>query len=282
MTSQQTLEKPDLGAAKPGKSGTERPLRTGEPNVVAVWLVRILILVALIGGWSYLGGSSDHWQRVLSTPLDVVEQLKVWLTDSSFYTHHVWATFLEASLGYVIGVSFAILLVALVASSRVVERLMMPFITVLAVLPKLALIPLFITLFGITLESKVYFVASSIFIIVFHSVHTGLRTTDRLMIENLSVLGASTWNKIRHLYLPSVLSWLVSSLRFSVAFALLAAVISEYLGAMEGLGYLISQGEAYFRTQEVLAGIFVVAVIALIFDRLLMWTQRRLSRWQVA
>lgn len=264
-----------------GTPGMRRVAGT-EPSPWLVWPSRIAILAGILGGWAYLSSSSDHWHGVLSSPDEVLEQLRLWSTDGAFYADHVWVTFLEAALGYLFGVAFAMGLVVLVASSKTLERLLMPFITVLAVLPKLALIPLFIVLFGITLESKVYFVASAIFIIVFHSVNSGLKTTDRLLVQNLDVLGASRRSKIRHLYFPTVVSWLVAGLRFSVAWALLAAVISEYLGATQGLGYLISQGEAYFRTTDVIAGILVVAFIALIFDRLLVAAQKYFSRWQVA
>ena len=85
---------------------------------------------------------------------------------------------------------------------------------------------------------------------------------------------------VLHLYIPAILTWIISSLRLSWAFAMLAAVIGEYLGSNRGLGFLIANGQQSLRADIVIAGILVVATVAVGFDRALRAVQRRMSTWR--
>ena len=105
-------------------------------------------------------------------------------------------------------------------------------------------------------------------------------TIDPALRDNTRLLGASRFELVFHLYIPAILTWIVSSLRLSSAFALLAAVIGEYLGANRGLGFLIASGQQSFRTDVVIAGILVVAVIAVVLDRALLAVESRMSSWR--
>lgn len=253
----------------------------GHPRAFLVWIGRAALLVAIVGGWSALAASSGYWTRSLSTPTSVASQLGDWLSDSAFH-RHVGITLLEAVLGYALGIAMALILVLIVACSRFLDSLLSPFITVLTVIPYLALAPMFMVWFGLTLQARVYFVATAIFIIIFYAIYSGLRTIDQQTLDNQRVLGASRWRLIREIYVPSTFAWVMSSLRLSAAWAILAAVISEYLGSTEGLGYVISQAEAFLDSTTVLGGILVVAGMALIFDRVLVRVERRYSAWKVA
>ncbi len=174
----------------------------------------------------------------------------------------------------------ALFLVAFITPSPLLTRFFTPFIAALNSLPKIALAPLFIFWFGVTLQSKVYFVASLICFIVFQGIHTGIRTIDPALRDNTRLLGASRVELVFHLYIPAILTWIVSSLRLSSAFALLAAVVGEYLGANRGLGFLIASGQQSFRADIVIAGILVVAVMAVALDRALLAVERRMSAWR--
>jgi NitT/TauT family transport system permease protein len=256
-----------------------RTRRRGPGRRAAVWAARVVLLVGFLVGWQALGSASETSLLFFSTPLDVAERIGVWMADPEWWVDF-GVTMQETALGYVLGVAVALVLVCLTAPSRLATRFLAPFIAALNALPKVALAPVFILWFGAQLESKILFVASLISFMIFYGVSAALAVIDQTLIANMRVLGASRFDLVKNVYGPASLGQVISSLRLSSAWALLAAVIAEYLSANKGLGYLIAHGQQTFRTDQVLAGIVIVAVVAVVLDRVLVVVERRLSRWR--
>ncbi|HEX5118069.1 MAG TPA: ABC transporter permease [Pseudonocardiaceae bacterium] len=267
-------------AARPtGAARADARRRQAARRTAIVWTVRVVLVGAFVAAWQVGGSSSTYATLVFSTPAAVVQRIGQWLTDGSWWVSF-GATLQEAVLGYLLGVAVALVLVAITAPSRLVTRFLAPFIAALNALPKIALAPVFILLFGTRLESKVLFIASLIGFMVFYAVSAAVQTIDRTLIANMRVLGASRTDLLRNVYGPAMLGQVIASLRVSSAWALLAAVIAEYLAANQGLGYLIAHGQQTFATADVIAGIVVVAFVAVALDRILVVVERRLSRWR--
>jgi len=123
-------------------------------------------------------------------------------------------------------------------------------------------------------------VISLVFFVVFFSTYTGIREVDRDLVSNARILGATPGHMIRHVLLPSALTWIFSSLRTSVGFALIGAVVGEYLGSHEGMGYVISYAEAMFNATGVLAGLLVLMAAVIAIDLGLKRLDRRFSYWK--
>ena len=147
-------------------------------------------------------------------------------------------------------------------------------------MPRVVLAPLFILWFGLGLLSKVVMVVSLVFFVVFFSTYTGIREVDRDLVNNARILGANPRHLIRHVLLPSALTWIFSSLRTSVGFALIGAVVGEYLGSHEGMGYVISYAEAMFNATGVLAGLLVLMAAVIAIDVALKRLDTRFSYWK--
>jgi len=126
----------------------------------------------------------------------------------------------------------------------------------------------------------VVMVISLVFFVVFFSTYTGIREVDRDLVSNARILGATPGHMIRHVLLPSALTWIFSSLRTSVGFALIGAVVGEYLGSHEGMGYVISYAEAMFNATGVLAGLLVLMAAVIAIDLGLKRLDRRFSYWK--
>jgi NitT/TauT family transport system permease protein len=124
--------------------------------------------------------------------------------------------------------------------------------------------------FGITL----------VFFIVFFNTYQGVREVDRVLIDNARMLGAKEGQLVRHVLLPSALTWIFSSLHISVGFAIVGAVVGEYLGSSAGVGYLISQAEGTFDTTGVFTGMVVLSVVVLVVDAGVDRVERHLLRWK--
>lgn len=244
-----------------------------------VWIGRVVVLAVVLGVWG-LASRSQHWQFLVGDPRTVARQLKGWVQSVGFWSD-VGTTLVEAALGYVLGVAVAIVLVAVIVPLPIMARFTAPFIAMANALPKIVLAPVFILWLGFSLTSKVLFVASGIFFVIFYGVYSGLRGIDRVLVDNMRVHGAGTVALVRNVYLPSIVVWLISCLRLSAVWALTSAVISEYLGSNKGLGFRIAQGQQLLNPNTVLAGILVIAVIAVLFDRLFVLVERRFTSWRV-
>ena len=119
-----------------------------------------------------------------------------------------------------------------------------------------------------------------VFFVMFFNTFQGVRDADPVVIDNARMLGASERQLVRHVLVPSALTWIFSSLQTSLGFAMVGAVVGEYLGATRGLGYVISQAEGTFDTTGVFAGMTVLAIVVLISSAGVTKLERWLLRWK--
>jgi len=119
-----------------------------------------------------------------------------------------------------------------------------------------------------------------VFFVVFFNVYQGVKEVSPVVLANARMLGASGRQLLRYVYLPSATSWVFSSLHTSVGLAFVGAVVGEYLGSSQGVGYLILQAEGSFDINTVMAGIVVLTLFALLLDSLVGRVERHLMKWQ--
>ena len=147
-------------------------------------------------------------------------------------------------------------------------------------MPRVILAPIFAVWFGLGVASKVALGVTLVFFIVFFNVYQGVKEVSPVILANARMLGASRRQLLRHVYLPSATSWVFSSLHTSVGLAFVGAVVGEYLGSAQGVGYLILQAEGSFDIDTVMAGILVLTVFALVLDALVGRVEKALMKWQ--
>ena len=133
-------------------------------------------------------------------------------------------------------------------------------------LPRVVLAPIFALWFGLGIWSKVALGLTLVFFIVFFNVYQGVSEVSPTVLANARMLGMNERQLLRHVYWPSALTWMFSSLHTSVGFAVVGAVVGEYLGSAPGLGYMIQQAEGVFDVAGVFAGMFILAVFVLVID----------------
>jgi NitT/TauT family transport system substrate-binding protein len=141
---------------------------------------------------------------------------------------------------------------------------------------------LFLLWFGLGIWSKVALAVTLVFFIMFFNAYQGVRQADPVIIENVRMLGASERQLVRHVLVPSALTWIFSSLQASLGFAMIGAVVGEYLGATRGLGYVISQAEGTFDTTGVFSGMAILSLVVLVMSTAVARAERWLLRWKVA
>jgi NitT/TauT family transport system permease protein len=130
------------------------------------------------------------------------------------------------------------------------------------------------------MESKVASAIALVLFVVFFATYAGIKDVDPTLVASARVLGARRADIVRHVLMPSAMTWIFSSLRTAVGFALIGAVVAEYFGANAGVGYRIQYSEANFNTAGVFAGLAVLMVLVTFVDTFIVWIQRRLIRWK--
>ncbi len=162
----------------------------------------------------------------------------------------------------------------------IVVRHFEPLHPIFNALPRVVLAPIFLLWFGLGIWSKVALGVTVVFFIVFFNTYQGVRDVDLVQLNNARMLGASERQLIRHVLIPSALTWIFSSLHISIGFAIIAVVVGEYLGSSHGVGYLISQAEGVFDTTGVFAGMTVLSIVVLMVGALVDRLERYLLRWK--
>lgn len=249
----------------------------GRPRGLAVVAIAVTLAAVLVV-WQNV----DHETEIYSSkPSRIIDALQVWFTDPVL-RGYIPVTLKEAGLGLGLGLIAAILLALPLAGSKVLLDVVSPYLAVANAVPKIALAPLFLVIFGIDMRSKVYFIAVAIFFIPFQGMIRALTTIDPVLKDNARMLGASWFALVRDVHLRAALGSMIASVRITAAFALLATVVAELVSSTEGIGYEISHAQQNSQPDFIIAGIAIIGVIGVVVDRALLLVERRFTRWQVA
>ena len=213
-------------------------------------------------------------------PLKVLGRVWAWFVTGADIYRHLGVTLIETLLAFGLGSVLGLAAGLWLALSPLAGAILEPYVKALNSMPRIILAPIFAVWFGLGIASKVALGVTLVFFIVFFNVYQGVKEVSPVVLANARMLGASPRQLLRHVYLPSATSWVFSSLHTSVGLAFVGAVVGEYLGSSQGVGYLILQAEGSFDINTVLAGILVLTVFALLLDAAVGWVEKRLMKWQ--
>jgi NitT/TauT family transport system permease protein len=247
-------------------------------------LRQALVAVVAVGLWhvlttdAYLGGTVLP-PFFFSTPADVATRLFQLFAGGAIW-RHLLVTLSESMLAFAIGASGGVLIGFGFARWPAVAAVFDPYVKIANALPRVVLAPIFALWFGLGIWSKVALGVTLVFFIVFFNVYQGVKEVNPTVLANARMLGMNDRALMRHVYWPAALSWVFSSLHTSVGFAVVGAVVGEYLGSAAGLGYLIQQAEGVFDVAGVFAGMFVLAAFVIAIDAVVTFAERRLLVWR--
>jgi len=213
-------------------------------------------------------------------PLKMAARVWAWfVTDADIY-QHLGITLAETLMAFAIGSGLGLAGGLWLALAPMASSILEPYIKAMNAMPRIILAPIFSVWFGLGMGSKVALGVTLVFFIVFFNVYQGVKEVSPVVLASARMLGADARQLLRHVYLPSATSWVFSSLHTSVGLAFVGAVVGEYLGSSQGVGYLILQAEGSFDINTVMAGIVVLTVFALALDSLVGRVETRLMKWQ--
>ena len=240
---------------------------------------RLLLLFGGIFLWWLL--TTLEWLSPLffGDPLGVASRLVTWFTTGSIFKH-LYVTLLETLLAFVIGTALGLGVGLWLALNPFLAEVTDPFIKAFNSMPRLIFAPIFALWFGLGIWSKVALGVTLVFFVVFFNVFQGVREVSPVVLSNTRMLGANSRQLMRHVYMPSAMSWVFSSLHNAVGVAFVGAVVGEYLGSERGVGYLILLAEGVFDINSVIAGILLLTVFALVLDTAVSLFEDHFMRWR--
>ncbi|KFC67059.1 TauC protein [Bosea sp. LC85] len=253
-------------------------------NRLTLLALQILVAVVFLLIWHVftvypLLGETKTIQFFFSTPLQVLGRTWTQLTGGDIY-FHLGITLTETVLAFVIGSAAGIFFGFTFARRQLMAAVFDPYIKAANALPRVVLAPIFALWFGLGIWSKVALGFTLVFFIVFFNVYQGVREVSPTVLANARMLGMNERQLFRHVYWPSALTWMFSSLHTSVGFALVGAVVGEYLGSSAGLGYKIHEAESVFDVTGVFSGMLILALFVIVIDSLVTLVEKRLLVWR--
>jgi NitT/TauT family transport system permease protein len=245
--------------------------------------LRVLFLVVIIGGWQlatnvgivdkfFWGQPSGIWTQIVKWVTQGTAQGPLWL--------QIAVTLEETVLGFLIGVVLGITFGVVLGRNQFLADVLSPYIKAANSIPRVVLGSIFVIGLGLGIQSKVALAVVLVFFIVFFNAFQGVREADRNLLANARILGANQRQLTTEVILPSALTWIIASLHTSFSFALVGAVVGEFLGSTEGIGLMIQTAQGTFNANGVFAAMAILAVVALTMEALVTALENRLLHWR--
>ncbi|GCE22447.1 ABC transporter permease [Dictyobacter kobayashii] len=246
-------------------------------------VLRVLVLVIIIGGWElgartkiidpfFWGQPSGIWAQIVTWAVNGTAQGPLW--------EQIAVTLEETVLGFLIGVILGVVFGILLGRNRFLADVLGPYIKAANAMPRVVLGSIFVIGLGLGIQSKVALAVVLVFFIVFFNAFQGVREVDRNLLANARILGANSRRLSTDVIIPSALTWIIASLHTSFSFALVGAVVGEFLGATQGIGLMIQTAQGTFNANGVFAAMVILAALALISEGLVTALENRLITWR--
>ena len=248
-----------------------------------VYAARVAVFVIVFGGWQLFTSLKIVDPFFFGQPSGIVRKLWDWAQHGTAYGSlwsQIWVTMEEALLGFIFGVTGGVVFGILLGQVRFLADVLGPYIKAVNALPRIVLGSIFLIFLGLGMTSKVVLAAVLVFFVVFFNAFQGVREVDKNFIANARILGASRLQVVRNVVIPSALTWIIASLHVAFGFAVIGAIVGEFLGAQRGIGLLISTAQNNFDADAVFAAMLIIGVIALTAEWLIGLMERRLLAWR--
>ncbi|MFG1347223.1 ABC transporter permease [Xanthobacter autotrophicus DSM 431] len=245
--------------------------------------LRIAILVAVLGIWEVGAETGFIDPFFFASPSGIAEQIWIWMTEGTSQGSlwvQILVTLEETVLGFFIGAAGGIVCGIVLGRNKLLADVFSIYIKIANSIPRVVLGSIFIIALGLGMASKVALAVVMVFFVVFANAFQGVREADRAMIANAQILGASPFQITTSVIIPSAMSWILASLHVSFGFALVGAVVGEFLGAKQGVGLLIATAQGAFNANGVFAAMIILAVLALVMEFLITLVENRLVKWR--
>jgi NitT/TauT family transport system permease protein len=243
-----------------------------------VWLLRAAFLAVTLAVWQALSGAVVD-PYFVSSPTRIASDLWDGFTQGTL-ARDIGATMLEAAIGLGLGMVTGIVGGLLFGFFPLLDRVLEPFVGAINAIPRPALAPLFVLWFGLGMTSKVFVAWSLVFFVAFYNAYQGVKSIDQDVVNAVRVMRASRPQMLRIVILPAVFSWVFAAFKLSVGYALIGAIVGEFVGSTSGLGYQLTQAQGLLDTDRVFSIVVVTGVLAGVVLWLAQVVENAVLKWR--
>jgi ABC-type nitrate/sulfonate/bicarbonate transport system permease component len=242
------------------------------PNAVRTASVAVFLLI-----WEYYGRRMDP---IFMAPPSRIFAAAVELTQSGALRKALMQTLWPFSVGMALTVIVGTMLGIVIAQWRILEYTLDPFINALYAIPRIALVPLIILWAGLEFVGKVSILVSVAIFPITVNTYAGIRDVRGSMLEIGRAYGATEWQIFWKIVLPAAIPFIMAGIRLAVGLAIIGIIVAEFFTAISGLGGMIVEYANVFATAKLFVPIIVIAIVGVVLTELVMWLERRMSRWR--
>ena len=252
-------------------------LRKIRINKFLVHLFQLLIIVVFIFLWEYFSGMGIINSFIYSSPSKAINTIYGLYLDGNLFKHigvTVYETFISFSLATILGTIIAIIL----WYSKFLYKVLEPYLTIINSLPKVALGPIIIIIFGANINSIIIMALLISLIVTISNVYNGFVNTDKNKVKLLNSFNASKWQILWYLVIPANYHIIINSLKINVSMSLIGVIMGEFLVSKEGIGYLINYGSQVFNLNLVFGGIIILLVVSYVMYIMVVYIEKVLVK----
>lgn len=262
-----------LPAAEPAAPAPVRGMR----HEHRIHVARAVILVLLLGFWELASGRmfDVFW---VSRPSLIVEY--IWDFARKDFAKHFWFTMTATGVGFVLGAAGGLLAGIFLSRSAFLAAVLDPFLVAINGIPRVALAPLFVVWFGIGLMPKIVLVFTLVFFVMFYNTYSGIRSVEKSYVDLAWVMGARDGAIFRKVVLPAATPYIFLGLKLSIPYALIGAIIGEFVASSAGLGWKIQVETSQYNTTGTMAGLVILMAIVTAMNALFTFFESRMLRWR--
>jgi sulfonate transport system permease protein len=244
-------------------------------------IIGIILPIIIILIWHFLALTETIRSNLLPPPQEVINEILILTRDGSLFSH-ILISLSRVFYGFIFGAIAATLLGVLTGVSPLMRRFFDPTIQALKAVPSLAWVPLFILWFGIFEDSKIALISVGVFFPIYLNLMMGIRQIDKKMVEVAHVYNLNSFQTIRWILLPGIIPEWVTGLRSGLALGWMFVIAAELMGASEGLGYLMIDGQMTGRPALIIGALILFAMIGKLTDELIYVSAKPFLKWKVS
>lgn len=254
------------------------PSRVRLSRANKVRLVRLLLLVVFFAAWELASGRlfSTFW---LSKPSLIAVYIRDWVIYGDFY-RHFYFTMGSMLIGFAFGTVLGLVCGMALSRAQFAAEVLDPILIAINGIPRAALAPLFVVWFGIDMLPKIVLVFTLVFFVIFYNTYAGIRSVDRRYTDLAWVMGASDHELFGKVVLPAALPYIFLGIKLSIPYALIGAIIGEFVASSAGLGWKIQLETSLYNTTGTMAGLIIMMSIVVTLNSVLAAAEARLLAWQ--
>lgn len=242
------------------------------------WITTPSLILVFVAIWHFYVSATGISSFILPSPAQTWEAWKEMIVDRKTW-NHTWTTIYETIVGFAWAAFIGVGLGVLLGRMRWLETTLNPFIIATQVVPKVALVPLFIVWFGFGVTSKVIIAAVLAFFPILTNTLLGVKSVDAGHRDVMTSLNATRWMIFRRLELPSALPYILTGMEVGIVLAIIGAVVGEFLGGNAGLGYMLVAKMNAYETDMLFAVIAHLTMVGFLFYIAIGAVRRFLIPW---